>query len=56
DAWYRTYSLKKKIQDTWYKDLNKDITEKEYIEMLTNLKKNTVLGISNITYMLIKTA
>ena len=56
DRWAKIYEPKKSIQEIWYVDLDKEINEEEWLEMLADLKKNTAPGISGITYMLIQAA
>src|SRR6185436_3348299 len=53
NKWAQIYQPKKEIDEDWYKQLNKNITEEEWSEMLSELKNNTAPGISGITYMLI---
>ncbi|CAG8856114.1 44523_t:CDS:1, partial [Gigaspora margarita] len=44
------------IQNTWFKDLLSEITEEEWYTVIGSLKVKTALGISSITYNLIKNA
>ena len=54
--WEEIYKPKESIKEEWYKELNQDITEEEWSEMLDGLKKKTAPGISGITYTLIQAA
>ena len=56
NKWKEIYRSKKTIEAEWYKNLDQDITEEEWSEMLASLKKNTAPGITGITYSLIQAA
>lgn len=56
NRWEKIYQPKEEIDKIWYKQLNQDITEEEWLEMLSELKNNTASGVLGITYMLIKAA
>ncbi|CAG8726975.1 403_t:CDS:2, partial [Gigaspora margarita] len=56
EKWVQVYAPLERVQEKWFKALDKDISEKEWEGMLKNLKKNMVLGVSDITYTLIKAA
>src|SRR6185295_7780076 len=56
ERWEEIYKPKEFIKKEWYKDLNQDISEAEWNEMLQGLKKKTAPGISGIIYTLIQAA
>src|SRR5437868_10910783 len=54
--WEKVYSPIAEIKESYYKNLNKRIIDKEWTLMLSKLKMNTAPGISGIGYVLIKQA
>jgi len=52
--WEKVYSPIAEIKESYYKNLNKKITDEEWTLILSKLKMNTALGISGIRYVLIK--
>ena len=56
EEWKEVYSPKRQINETWYEKLEEKIEEKEWKNILRELKANTAPGISGISYILIKQA
>src|SRR6185295_19737122 len=54
ERWEEIYKPKEFIKKEWYKDLDQDIFEAEWNEMLQGLKKKTAPRISGITYKIIQ--
>src|SRR5260364_110146 len=44
------------IQESWYDDIKKEVILEEWLEVLSEVKKNTAPGLSGIDYMLIRKA
>src|SRR5260363_107885 len=56
EEWAQVYAPLERVQEKWFEALDKDISEEEWEGMLKDLKRNTALGVSGITYTLIKAA
>ena len=54
--WKKIYEPQSEINETWYLNLESDISELEWHNMLKELKNNTAPGIAGIRYVLIKQA
>src|SRR5438552_3893627 len=52
--WFDAYSLIEKIKRKIYSNLSDNITEDEWSTALSNAKNKSVLGVSSISYLLIK--
>src|ERR1043165_8459694 len=56
EKWERIYRPRENIKEDWYTEVEKKIEEKEWEEILRELKTGTAPGISGISYILIKRA
>jgi len=54
--WKEIYRPQENIKEEWYTEVERKIEEKEWEETLRELKTGTALGISGISYILIKRA
>jgi hypothetical protein len=54
--WKEIYKPQENIKEEWYTEVERAIKEKEWEETLRELKTGTALGISGISYILIKRA
>ena len=54
--WKQIYEPQTEINEIWYKDLENNISEAEWLRILKELKNNTAPGITGIGYILIKQA
>ena len=55
-SWKEVYKPQEHIKEEWYKEVEEKIREKEWEEVLRELKTGTAPGISGISYILIKRA
>ena len=51
--WEKVYKEQNNINEEWYSEVMKEITEEEWIEVTNTLQKDTAPGISGIGYRLI---
>jgi preprotein translocase subunit SecD len=56
EKWKEIYEPRESIKEEWYTEVEKEIKEKEWEEVLRELKTGTASGISGISYILIKKA
>ena len=56
EGWKEVYKPQEHIKEEWYKEVEEKIGEKEWEEVLRELKTGTAPGISGISYILIKRA
>jgi hypothetical protein len=56
EKWEEMYKPRKNIKEDWYAEVEERIKEKEWEEVLRELKTGTAPGISGISYILIKKA
>src|ERR1043165_10251328 len=56
ERWKEIYRPQRHIKDEWYEEVEEEIKEKEWEEVVKELKTGTALGISGISYILIKRA
>jgi hypothetical protein len=56
EEWIKIYNPKEWIKESWYENLEEEIEEEEWENILRELKANTAPGISGISYILIKQA
>ena len=56
EIWKEIYKPQKHIKEEWYMEVEENIKEKEWEEVLRELKTGTAPGISGISYTLIKRA
>jgi exonuclease III len=54
--WKEEYNPKSWIQQEWYEEVMKEITEEDWYDSLSAAKANTAPGISGISYILIRRA
>jgi len=56
ESWREIYRPQRHVKEEWYKEIEEDIGEKEWEEIVKELKTGTAPGISGISYILIKRA
>ena len=56
ERWKEVYKPQERIKEEWYIEVEENIKEKEWEEVLRDLKTGTAPGISGISYILIKRA
>ena len=55
-SWKEVYKPQEHIKEEWYEAVSEKIREKEWEEIIRELKTGTAFGISGISYVLIKQA
>jgi len=54
ERWKEVYKSQERIKEEWYIEVEENIKEEEWEEVLRDLKTGTAPGISGISYILIK--